>query len=181
MLHEIRTMLLTAGMLLASAAGAELVAQGSPRAPTPACALLSVDDIRKITGHEGYSDTVSGDGIGEGVGGGSSCQYDSAAFGASAGPPMVGVVLIPAKDWTRRRQSVKLREGCRREPVSGVGDVAFFESCPSSARVRRTAPLYVKVGANDLIVEMDVQGTTTEADARMTVIAVAKAAAARAR
>lgn len=148
-------------------------------APTPACALLSVAEVRRITGRPGYLDHVSGDAPGEGVGGGSSCTYDGPAFGTGDRPPMVAIALIPGKDWTRRRQSVRLPDGCRREAVNGVGDVAFFERCPAPGRAIRTAPLYVKVGTSDLIVQIDIEAGAAEADVRPTVIAVARAAAAR--
>ena len=93
---------------------------------------------------------------------------------------MLSFVLIPGKNWTERRSSFKLQEGCKRKPVAGVGDNAFFESCPTP-KLKRSAPLYVKVGANDLIVQLDIKEPATEASARSTVIAVAKAAAARLR
>jgi len=64
--------------------------------------------------------------------------------------------------------------------VAGVGDDAFFESCPNP-KLTRSAPLYVKVGTNDLIVQLDIKTPATEASARTTVIAVAKAAVAKLR
>ena len=69
-------------------------------------------------------------------------------------------------------------EGCRRQSVAGVGNDAFFESCPNP-KLKRSAPLYVKVGTNDLIVQLDIKAPATEASARTTVIAVAKAAVAK--
>lgn len=45
-----------------------LAAQG---APTPACALLSVAEVRTITGTQNYPDFVDGDPDGEGAGGAS--------------------------------------------------------------------------------------------------------------
>ena len=45
----------------------------------------------------------------------------------------------------------------------------------------RTAPLYVKAGSKDLIVQLDIEPPDTEAALRPKAIAVAKAAAAKLR
>jgi hypothetical protein len=95
-------------------------------------------------------------------------------------PPMVSFVLIPRKRYTESRRAGKLPAGCKIEPVKGVGDAAFFESCPSS-RSTRSAPLFVKAGENDLIVQIDMKPPATEASVRPMVIAVAKAAVAKLR
>lgn len=144
-------------------------------APTPACALLSVAEIRSITGRADYPDHVDGDPDGEGAGGGSSCQYGGATMMPGPYPPLLSVVLIKGKDWTARSRGFPLPAGCSREPVAGVGDDAFFESCPAS-KSKRSPPLYVKAGTNDLIVQMDVDPPATQASVSPLVIAIAKAA-----
>ena len=154
-------------------AASPLPAQSSP---TPACALLSVAEIRETTGRADYPDYVDGDPEGEGAGGGSSCQYGGPTMMAVGYPPLLSVVLIKGKNWTARSREFTLPAGCEREQVAGVGDDAFFESCPAS-RLKRSPPLYVKVGANDLIVQMDVDPPATQASVRPIVIAVARAAA----
>lgn len=159
----------------AQSAGAQ--AQG---APTPACALLSVAEIRRITGRNEYPDFVDGDPDGEGAGGGSSCQYGGADMMPEPDAPLLSVVLIKGKDWTAASRRFTLPAGCSRESVAGVGDDAFFESCPAS-RLKRSSPLYVKVGSNDLIVQIDIDPPATQASARAVVIAVAKAAVAKLR
>lgn len=143
--------------------------------PTPACALLSVAEVRTITGRPEYPDFVDGDPDGDGAGGGSSCQYGGASMMPGVHAPLLSVVLIKGKDWTARSRSGTLPAGCQREAVAGVGDEAFFESCPAS-RLKRSAPLYVRAGTNDLILQMDVEPPATEAAVRQTVIAIAKAA-----
>jgi hypothetical protein len=153
-------------------------AQRGPGAPTPACAVLSLAEIKTITAIQGYVDASTGDEPGRGVGGGSSCQYSGAVFGPKA--PMVSLVLIPGKNWTATARTFKLAQGCNRETVAGVGDDAFFESCPASKSLR-SAPLYVKAGSNDLIIQMDIEAPATEATVRNTVIAIAKAAVAKVR
>jgi len=157
-----------------SALAGQVSGQTSPPAPTPACALLSVAEIRSITGRGDYPGYVDGDAEGEGAGGGSSCQYGGMGMMPDSQPPLLSVVLIKGKHWTERTRTSSLPAGCQREPVAGVGDAAFFESCPS--RLQRTAPLYVQVGNSDLIVQMDVEAPATPASVRPLVIAVAKAA-----
>jgi hypothetical protein len=162
------------GAALAVASGARLSAQSGP---TPACALLSASEIRKATGIEAYGNGHNGDQEGEGAGGGSSCQYGG---GSLTGPdaPLLSLVLIRGKGYTESARKMKLPAGCTRETVRGVGDQAFFENCPIP-NSRRSPPLYVKAGSNDLIVQMDIEPPATAASVKLTVIAVAKAAAAK--
>jgi len=87
-------------------------------------------------------------------------------------------VLIDGKNYTK---TMPMARGCKKEAVPGVGDEAFFEVCPSTGRLSRTPPLYVKAGTRDLIVQMDIDAPDTDATIRPKVIAVAKAAAAKVR
>jgi hypothetical protein len=112
-------------------------------------------------------------GPGQAVGGGSSCAYEEAESSLER-LPMVGFSLIPGKGWTERRRTMRLPPGCDRIAVSGVGDDAFYESCPTKSAKRRVDPLYVKVGSDDLVVEMDIRAPATEESARNTVVALAK-------
>jgi hypothetical protein len=164
--------------------GNRLQARG--QAQNPACALFTAAEIRTITGFSGYENPSPGDDPGQGAGGGASCQYSKPVFprvdasgkALPAGKgPMLSIVLIDGKDYTR---TAKLAPGCTKESVSGVGDEAHFGVCASS-REMRTAPLYVKVGSKDLIVQLDVEPPDTEAGMRPKAIAVAKAAAAKLR
>ncbi len=183
MRHPARPFLFIGPLLVCGAVSALLAqspGQQAKTAPTPACALLSAAEIRKITGNQNYPNHVDGDPLGEGAGGGSSCQYGGQTMMPGDYPPMLSFVLIPGKGYTERRRTFKLSEGCTREPVVGVGDNAFFESCPNS-KLKRSAPLYVKAGTNDIIVQLDIKPPATEASARSTVIAVAKAAVAKLR
>jgi len=148
--------------------------------PTPACALLSAAEIGRATGLT-YPEGDNGDEEGEGIDGGSGCIWGGASFGPGDQPPMIGFALIRGgKHYTENRRTIKLLPGCKRESVAGVGDDAFFEACPKG-KSKRTDPLYVKVGANDLLIEMDIEPPATAASARQAVIAVAKAAAAKLR
>ncbi len=174
-----RTILLLGTLLTVFGTVDAFAAQRGPGTTTPACAVLSLAEIKTVTGNQGYVDASSGDEPGQGAGGGSSCQYSGAAF---TGPkaPMVSLVLIPGKNWTATARTFKLAQGCKRETVAGVGDDAFFESCPASQPIR-SAPLYVKAGSKDLIIQMDIQAPATEATVRNTIIAIAKAAVAKVR
>lgn len=68
-------------------------------------------------------------------------------------------------------------KGCTRETLRGVGDVAFLETCEGS----RGPVALVKAGSNDLIVQADPKDGKPIASAQPVAIALAKAAAARAR
>ena len=91
--------------------------------------------------------------------------------------PLLSLVLIEGKNYTH---TMSIGNGCRKEPAPGVGDEAYFEVCPTRMR-SRTAPLYVKAGTRDLILQMDIDEPDTEASLRPKLIALAKAAAARLR
>jgi hypothetical protein len=166
-----RTMLLT--MALLGVAAATSLAQS---APNPACGLLTAADLQKITG-KSYGEGDEGDAMGEGAGGGASCQWGEPG---SRGPAMISVVYIPAKGgkgYTEINRGRNLRPGCQRDPVSALGDAAYIESCPKD----RGPAVYIKVGANDLIVQMDANPPGSSASIKPTLIAVAKAAVANAR
>ena len=171
------SVLLGAAMVPQSSAQPMQAAAESAGAQTPACALLSVEEVRKITGIAAYARNW-GMGSGQAVGGGSSCAYQD-ALSSIERLPMIGFSLIPGKGWTERRRTMRLPEGCTRVSVSGVGDDAFYESCPSKTPKKRVDPLYVKIGSNDIVVEMDIRPPVTEASAKSTVVALAKAVAAK--
>ncbi len=176
--------ILATAVLLGSAAGRELSAQApnpsGTAAKNPACALLGVAEIRKLTGREDYDHPWAAAAPGEGIGGGSSCAYEGPATSLKE-PPMIGFTLIDGKDYARRHATTKLPPGgrCKREPVKGVGDEAYFECCPCSSR---SAPnLWVKVGSNDLVINADVEPPATETSVKSTMISMAKALAAKLR
>lgn len=152
-------------------------ALGAQQGPTPACALLSVTDLRRITGNDAYPDHVNGDKPGEGLGGGSSCQYGGASFTPGKSAPLVSLVLIPnSKGEAASKRRQKPGEGCVREDVRGVGDDALYEACPRG----RGPVLHVTRGSNGMLVQVDAK-PTTDAEARKQVIAIAKAAVANVR
>ena len=169
-----------------AAAGAppNVMVAHQPASQNPACAVLTVDEIRRITGFSGYRSPSPGDPPGQGAGGGASCQYEGTGptVDERGNPvmlkgPLLSIVLIDGKDYTR---TAAIGAGCRKEAAPGVGDLAYFEVCPTRM-TSRTPPLYVKSGTKDLILQMDIETPETEASTRAKVIALGKAAAARMR
>lgn len=159
--------------------------RGGGGSQNPACAVLTTEEVKSITGFSGYGRPSPGDPPGQGAGGGASCQFSAPAFPTVDAKgnvvkqkgPLLSIVLIDGKNYTK---TVAVARGCRKEAAPGVGDEAFFEVCPDS-RLERTPPLYVKAGTKDLILQMDVEKPDTDAALRPKVIALAKAAAAKLR
>lgn len=170
-----RSTLTAIGFLTAVAVAQEGGAQAG-RTPATACALLSLADIRRITGFNGYTDTDANSGS-DVAGGGTSCRYEAGFSAPPPNPPTVDVVLIQGNKNYTRRGMLKLPKGCTFETVSGLGTDAYFWACTSPRQYR--SPLYVKKGSNELIVQVNFRPPAPDAKVRATTIAVAKAAAAR--
>jgi len=160
-------------------------AAGGAQSGNPACSILTPEELQKVTGFPGYKRPSPGDPPGQGAGGGASCQYQSMGPSVDARGnaveekgPLLSLVLIDGKNYTK---TMPIGRGCKKEAVSGVGDEAYFEVCPSAGRLSRTPPLYVKSGSKDLIVQMDIDSPDTVDTIRPKVTAVAKAAAAKLR
>ncbi|HEV8214325.1 MAG TPA: hypothetical protein VGP95_00775 [Gemmatimonadaceae bacterium] len=172
-----RAISIVAGVLGVLASAVPVKRLSAQSADTPACKLMSVAEVQKITGITKY-ERAWGMGPGEAVGGGSSCAYQEPVTSLER-LPMIGFSLIPGKGWTERRRTMQLPPGCKRVPVAGVGDDAFYEECPSKTTKKRIEPLYVKIGSNDIVVEMDIRPPVNEASARNATVALAKAVAAK--
>ena len=160
-------------------------AAGGAQSGNPACSILTPQELQNITGFPGYKRPSPGDPPGQGAGGGASCQYQSTGPSVDARGnaveekgPLLSLVLIDGKNYTK---TMPIGRGCKKDAVSGVGDEAFFEVCPSAGKLSRTPPLYVKSGSKDLIVQMDIDSPDTVDTIRPKVTAVAKAAAAKLR
>lgn len=93
----------TLAVLAAVAADPVLTTLAAQSTTTPACALLSVAEVRQLTGRKDYPDYADGEPLGEGLGGGSSCQYGGETISSST--PLVSVVLIPGRKGSRSRSS----------------------------------------------------------------------------
>ena len=160
--------------LLLLATPGSAAAQGNP-----ACALLSEDDIKSATGID-YGSGDEGDPMGEGAGGGTSCQWGGPTFAPGPEKPLLSVVFIPpgkGSGYTEAGLKMKAREGCTRETLRDIGDLGYLETCAKG----RGPVAYVKTGKNDLIVQLDA-GTPDQMKAAKTkVVALAQKAAAKAR
>lgn len=180
--QTVRTAIVLFAAILTSGALSKICAQATrgeeARSANPACALLTIDEVRKATGRQDYTNASAGDAPGEGIGGGSSCQYG--AGWTADGPPEFGLVLIPLNGKPSRTESdlrAKPRSGCERERLSGIGDVAYLQLCS----VHTGLEAYVKSGASELIVIMRTRSPATLASVKPLVVAIARAAAAKLR
>ncbi|HET6578368.1 MAG TPA: hypothetical protein VFG66_08595 [Gemmatimonadales bacterium] len=159
--------------ILAGTGSADLVAQSDKRdaSANPACTLLMEQEIDAATGLDyGPGEALN---AGEEGFGGTTCLWDTGPVPVGGKiQPQVGIVFMP-----RFYGSGKPRAGCTREPLRGVGDVAFTESCKDGVQV------YVKTGKNDFFVSVDILSDShrTPAWAQPVAVALAKAAAPRAR
>jgi hypothetical protein len=166
-MHEWMRTIVLALPLIATAPGSVLQAQG---AGNPACALLTAADLEHATG-VAYDAPSPGDEMGQGAGGGASCQWGDPV---GQGLPMISVVFIPfngKKGYTEASRGVKMQPGCAREPVSGLGDEAFVQTCPRG----RGPTVYFRKGKNDGIVQVDVTKAATGGSVKSKAIALAKA------
>jgi hypothetical protein len=136
----------------------------------PACALLTAADLKQATG-QAYDAPSPGDDMGQGAGGGASCQWGE-PFDQTL--PMISVVLIPSngkKGYTEATRGFKARPGCAREPVPGVGDDAYVETCEAG----RGPVVYFRKGKNDGLVQVDAVKPAVPASVKPKAIALAKA------
>jgi hypothetical protein len=170
---------ITSGILLALATYAvpALATLGHAQ-DNPACTLLTLDEVRSASG-QNYDDASPGDELGQGIGGGASCQWGGPSFVPGKGTPMLSLVVIPNKNgsYTARALKAATPKGCTREKLSGVGELAFLETCEKS----RGPVAYANAGEWDLVVQIDAEPPATAASVKAPIIAVAKAAAVKLR
>ena len=169
--------------MLSATLSTGLVAQSATRAtPTnPACPLLTDQELDAATGLD-YGPGDAFDHLGQGIFGGSTCLWGG-VWNADAAKslPQIGVVFIPPGSrgsHTEFYRGRKPEAGCTRETLRGVGDFAFADSCQSSSPSMR---IYVKAGRNDVFLVVDMLFKRPLSWARPVAVALAKAAAPRAR
>jgi hypothetical protein len=144
------------------------------------CSVLSASEVRQITGRQDYDEGSPGDELGQGAGGGASCQWSGPVFG---GPPerapVISVIVVPPRDGRRWTDNIRAspRPDCTHDAASGAGQGAFFEECPN----RRELPLYVPARAVDVIAAIEILPPATSASVRPTLEQVANAAVANLR
>ncbi|HEU5040768.1 MAG TPA: hypothetical protein VFT84_08115 [Gemmatimonadales bacterium] len=158
-----------------------LVAQsGQPDTPTnPACPLLTDQELDTATG----LDYGPGEGIniGQGAFGGATCLWGGMGADPAKDLPQIGVVFIPPGSrgsHTEFYRGRKPEAGCTREMLRGIGDVAFVDSCE---KARAGVRVYVKTGRNDVFLVVDQLQKRPLSWAQPVAVALAKAAAPRAR
>jgi hypothetical protein len=177
----LRSAALTA--MLSATLSTGLVAQSDTRAATthPACALLTDQELDAATGLDfGPGDAL--DHMGQGAFGGATCLWGGVWNADTAKIlPQIGVVFMPPGSRGSHTEFYRARkpaEGCTRETLRGVGDFAFAESCQSSSPSMR---IYVKAGHNDVFLVVDMLKPRPLSWAQPVAVALAKAAAPRAR
>ena len=159
-----------------------LVAQSDTRAtPTnPACPLLTDQELDATTGLN--YDKGEGYGMGQGIFGGATCLWGGVWDADSTKSlPQIGVVFMPPGSHgshTEFYRGRKPEKGCARETLRGVGDFAFAEACQSSQPSMR---IYMKAGRNDVFLVVDMLWQRQLSWAQSVAVALAKAAAPRAR
>jgi hypothetical protein len=134
----------------------------------PACALLSTAEIQRITGR---SDVARSPGKAEEFDFASNCLYVGAVdITIHLGPTTK--VMFARERHTYAKAPARL--GYRVEPVSGVGDDAYYLSYRGKAEIR------ARVGDRDLAITLS-GSLPQEADAKAMALGLAKAAAAKLR
>jgi hypothetical protein len=168
--------------LLWAALSPSLAAHSDTRdtATNAACPLLTDQDLDTATGLD-YGPAAPIDLMGHGIFGGSTCLWGGMGANPAMDLPQVGVVFIPPSSRGSHTEFYRVRTaeaGCTREMLRGVGEVAFVESCEKAQRGVR---VYVKTGRNDIFLVVDQLEKRPLSWAQPVAVALAKAAAPRAR
>jgi hypothetical protein len=175
----LRLAALTAGLALTPSTG--LVAQSGKRdmPASPACPLLTDQDLDTATDLDyGPGEPID---IGRGTFGGTTCIWGGMGGDPTKDLPQIGVVFIPPGSrgsHTEFYRGLTPEAGCTRETLRGVGDVAFVDSCEKAQRGVR---VYAKTGRNDVFLVVDQLQKRPLSWAQPIAVALAKAAAPRAR
>ena len=171
--------LVALALLPGAATAARLHAQAAPAQATSAnraCALLTDREIDAATGldYDG-ADPVDD----PGPAGTASCQWGGSSFAPGAARPQIGVMLTQMlpKAVNAPFPAGPPGAGCRREELGGVGDKAFIDTCERS----RGPIANVKVGRNRIMLQLDPERGKPLASAKPALVALARAAAARAK
>jgi hypothetical protein len=158
-----------------------MVAQSDKRDPPtdPACPLLTDQELDTATGLDyGPGEAIN---MGPGAFGGATCLWGGMGADPAKDLPQIGVVFIPPGsrgNYTEFYRGHPPLAGCTRETLRGVGDVAFVDSCEKAqAGVR----VYMKTGRNDVLLVVDQLQKRPLSWAQPVAVALAKAAASRAR
>ena len=168
----------------------ELAAQGSAgrgNATGSACALVTQKEVEAATAMD-YRPGYEIEQEYESIEGGATCMWGGPWGGLSAAGvlvredlPEINVTFIAAGargSHTERRRKLRLAPGCSRESVRGVGDDAFAEICDGKLY---GVSVYARTGSNDVLVSAYAMKGFAKAAVKPAAIALAKAAAVRAK
>jgi hypothetical protein len=161
----------------------ELAAQGSRGrgSPTgPACALVTEKEVEAATGMD-YPPGEEIEQAYEHIEGGATCMWGGPGGFVREDLPEINITLIAANargSHTEQRRKQRLPPGCSREPVQGVGDAAFAEVCEKGLY---GVSVYARTGGHDVLVSAYAMKGLGKASVKPVAIALAKAAALRAR
>jgi hypothetical protein len=178
----VRTLIHTTLVILGLQGGpalAGLQAQAAPaqdRSANRACALLTDQEIDAATGLDyGAAEPVAD----PGPSGTASCVWGGASFAPGASRPQLGVMLTQMLPSAVNAlfPSAPAPAGCTRETLGDVGDKAYLERCERSRGLKAN----VKVGRNRLMLQLDPERGKPLESAKPALVALAKAAALRAK
>jgi hypothetical protein len=178
----IRAAALAVALLQAATVTAELTAQGngsSAKPTSPACPLVTQKEVEAATGVD-YRPGKEIDQKYQNIEGGATCMWGGPSMVAED-LPEIDVTFIAASargSHTERRRKQRLGPGCTREPVRGVGDAAFIEICEKGLY---GVSVYARTGSNDVLVSAYAMKGLAKTSVKPAAIALAKAAAARAK
>lgn len=134
----------------------------------PACALLTNDEVVRMTGRRSYTPP-------EGVqfkSGGSSCNWDSG----------VNINLFTGPRSAEQHESLMKAfkaDKTPRQPVAGIGDSAFATAIMGDKYQGNHGLLVVRKGAHTLGISLQAEGAETPQSVQPKLLTVAKAALAR--
>jgi hypothetical protein len=138
--------------------------------PSAACALLSNDEVVRITGRRSYTEP-------EGTqltNGGSACDYDSANVTVFSGPKSEEHYDALLKNFGK--------EQTPRQPMAGLGDRAYvMYPKPRDKHEGTHAVLVVRQGVHTLAVALETEGAETPQSLQPKLMAMAKLAIGRLR
>jgi hypothetical protein len=137
-------------------------------AAVPACALLSDDEVVKLTGRRSYTKA-------EGVrfkDGGSSCTWDSG----------VNINLFSGPQSAEQHEALLKafkQDKTPRQAVSGIGDSAYATAWMGNQYQGNHAVLVVRKGAHTMGISLQAEGSETPQSIQPKLMTVAKAALAK--
>jgi hypothetical protein len=139
-----------------------------PSGTVMACALLSNDEVAKMTGRKSYSPP-------EGVqlkGGGSSCTWDSG----------VNINLFSGPKSAEQHEALLKafkQDKTPRQNVPGLGDSAYATAWMGNQYQGNHAVLVIRKGAHTMGISLEAQGAETPPSVQPKLMVVAKAALAK--